>query len=861
MRKKMNKNKANVGSKAKAMIGLAMVAIMVGSLLGAVVPMQAQGPQEDHARYGGVIGEGAVLFAGEEGLRFDDCLLDLQPVRLVGAAGDAEDDIIDIANASNFHIPVGADAGRYYVQNAAGVTIGNITIDTPEVAGNIFLGPGTIDSIIGETVPAGTPLTIRAEPNFGGFLTRAVDEKKGWWGTIEVDIRDPDGIQKHVITSDLVGDIHLAHIDADATIIDLLDINTTDWATGTYRIRIESNRGTCNALDVRSAWMEITIVPEVFGIEAVEEEVIAGEDMILRVRGLPRTWYYLTVTPVIAERPVILGDVGHVDADHIGLGGLAAWVRTGGGGVADIRISTEGADERTYTIYLFRGLQGYPTTFIPHDEAIDKTEPGDRDSVDVEVVDIEATIDVPRVAVIGEDVTIKVTATGGDTVDIIIDDRLQFEDEDLVDGEVEVEWDTGREMVGTYLIEVVVDKVFPETEGEIVVTQFDPDATASIRLVEPGLTAEQPRNIVAEGDDYTLEGTATGVTDVDYILIGPRGWRTETGVGLLNGISIGSISVTNNTFSEDIKMTDGLDTGRWIALVLTPGRDGEYETRGQGAGELTLGHLGITAGATQDQLVSKITDRTVNVPGGDDLLVALTFMVESARVELDEIAAVAVGDPLNVSGTTNREPGTLITISSIVGPMDLPIEMATVEWPTPDEGVFSATIDTTGMVPGMYTIEADDGDGNIDTVVVELLPEVPVVVPDPAEFTVANLVIRPAEVEPGETVTIRATVTNIGDEEGTHTLTLTIDGREIETRDVTLAGDATETVTFTVTKDVEATYSVEVDGLTDNFVVAAPVEEPPVEEPPVPGVPGFGAVLAIAGLLAVAYLVLRRKRR
>jgi len=77
----------------------------------------------------------------------------------------------------------------------------------------------------------------------------------------------------------------------------------------------------------------------------------------------------------------------------------------------------------------------------------------------------------------------------------------------------------------------------------------------------------------------------------------------------------------------------------------------------------------------------------------------------------------------------------------------------------------------------------------------------------------------------------------------------------IETKRLTLAAGASETVSFTVTKDVVATYNVELGGLRGSFKV---VEQEPLIEPPVPG---LGLVLAIAGLLTVAYLVLRRKRK
>jgi len=823
--------------RGRAIIGLAMVAIMVISLLGAIVPMQAAAAPAGHARAGGDISAGATLFAGEEGLRFHATLNDTR--FLVGTMGDAEGDIIPIADPTNFRIPV-ADEGVYDARVTPGVpTNRTITIDRPEIIGNIFRD-GTTDSIVGVSIPVGTPIRIRADVNFGGLL---VDTDTHGWGTIEIDIRDPDDVQKHVVP-----EIDLRSIVADASREETPIIDTTGWETGRYRIRIESNPGDCNELDVKSGWMEFTIVTEVFEIEAVKPTVIVGDDMILRVRGRPATNYYITVTDVgPGVSPAIRGDTGHVT--HVGLGGLAAWVRTGGGGVGDIRIRTNDADERTYTIKVYRNpmtAAGVPLAvgMFEADTVIDDATPeADEDSVKVKVVEIEVTVDVPRVTVVGEDVIIKVRATGGKTVDVLIDDRILLDNQRLVNNEVEVEWETAGLMVGTYLIEVWVDYV-----GRADARSVNPDATGATRLTDVGLTTTQPRNVVAVGDDYRLEGTATGVAEVDFVLIGPRGAREMT---LIGGYRRDEISVTANRFSDDITIPDGVDTGRWIALVLAPGRDGTLETDwGTAAGRIE--HRLV--GSTQAQIVAKITDRTVNIAGSDDLLDALKFMVESPRIALDEIAGVPVGKVLNVTGTTNREPGTLITSATIIGPMDLPIEMATVEWPTPDEGVFNISINTTGMVPGNYTIEVNDGEGNIDTVVVELLPAVLLVVKEPAKFEVRNLTISPKEVAPNATVTISATVTNVGDLDGTHNVTLTIDGRVREIRKVTLAGDASKIVTFTVTEAVAGNYTVVVDGQRGSFTVTAPVVQDPE-------VPGFGAVLAIAGLLAVAYLVLRKRRK
>ena len=115
----------------------------------------------------------------------------------------------------------------------------------------------------------------------------------------------------------------------------------------------------------------------------------------------------------------------------------------------------------------------------------------------------------------------------------------------------------------------------------------NPDGKTTIQLNSPGLTATQPRNIVAEDDDYEIEGTATGVADVDIVLIGPGYYGGDGKLGVEYGLDILSSSVIKAEFSEDITMEEGLDTGMWIAAVLSPGRDGEYST-GDEAGGLGL---------------------------------------------------------------------------------------------------------------------------------------------------------------------------------------------------------------------------------------------------------------------------------
>lgn len=372
--------------------------------------------------------------------------------------------------------------------------------------------------------------------------------------------------------------------------------------------------------------------------------------------------------------------------------------------------------------------------------------------LEIDVGEIEVTIDVDRTRIIGEDMTLIVTASAGDVVDIVIDDILEFNDEVLVDGEAEVEWDTVGKLPGSYTIEVFVncddltaDRVGTDVEDEIDELDLYADGSTTIRLIEPGLTAKQLRNVVAEDDDYAIEGIATGVDDVDIVLIGPGYYGSDGKLGVEYGLDILSSSVIEAEFSEDITMEEGLDTGMWIAAVLSPGRDGEYST-GDEAGGLGLGSFfPALGGKNQHQILAIINDNTVDALGSDDLLVELTFRVKSTYVRLDPIESVAVGEPLYISGTTNREPETLITICTLAGPVDLPAEIVEVEWPTPDEGVFIATIDTTGAVPGTYTFEADDGDGHVDEWVVEIIIVTVTAIPTPAPTAIPTPTTPPQE--------------------------------------------------------------------------------------------------------------------
>ncbi len=141
--------------------------------------------------------------------------------------------------------------------------------------------------------------------------------------------------------------------------------------------------------------------------------------------------------------------------------------------------------------------------------------------------------------------------------------------------------------------------------------------------------------------------------------------------------------------------------------------------------------------------------------------------------------------------------------------------------------------------------------------------------PPPPAFSVSNLSVQPAEVQPEETVTITLSVTNSGGREGNYRVTLKIDGVKETEKIVTLAPDRSQEVIFTVTRADPGSYSVDVNGLPGSFTVKPAPPAPPEVTPP-PGPPGappaginwaiVGPIIAVAIFLAI-FLPLRRRRR
>jgi len=105
-----------------------------------------------------------------------------------------------------------------------------------------------------------------------------------------------------------------------------------------------------------------------------------------------------------------------------------------------------------------------------------------------------------------------------------------------------------------------------------------------------------------------------------------------------------------------------------------------------------------------------------------------------------------------------------------------------------------------------------------------------------ASFEITELTIAPVEINPDESATVSAIITNTGDLEGSHEVILTVNESATATEEVNLAGHASQELTFTLQPDRAGTYTISIGGATATLTVkAAPAEieeEPATSETP-----------------------------
>jgi len=134
------------------------------------------------------------------------------------------------------------------------------------------------------------------------------------------------------------------------------------------------------------------------------------------------------------------------------------------------------------------------------------------------------------------------------------------------------------------------------------------------------------------------------------------------------------------------------------------------------------------------------------------------------------------------------------------------------------------------------------------------------------DLDVANATVEQTEVSPGETVDVTATVVNEGSAEGSANISLVVAGDRVSASSVTVPAGSSQTVTFEHTFETAGERLVAVGGETAGTVTVAGETDSSGSSDGDDsggdgGMPGFGPVVALLGLLGGGLLATRRATR
>jgi hypothetical protein len=402
-------------------------------------------------------------------------------------------------------------------------------------------------------------------------------------------------------------------------------INTTGWKLGTYTFRVQTKQIVAKnigaqGLDASSNEKTLSIISGEINITADKTSAAELESVTLTVTG--RAGNAIQINTSDPAHTIFPGGMNDNPATDT-YSGFTKVIDADGMRIFTVKFNTTGSYTITVTDLT---AAGQPT-----------------DTVDITVSEKAVTFDVPVTVVIGEKFTMKGTANTGTTVDIAVEGKMYpLLNDVVIDANMQFskEVDTATanipefQVPGSVRLKAYLDR---PSSGDIQPGEVD-DGSVAILMSRGGLTAELSSTYVAQGDDFTISGTARGSKSVDIVIVSPKGsggtmidgtakWELCPGKPPV-GIYLASASVSEDNFSKQITVGENVDTGSYLVVVLSKGADNKYGKVGWAFLADALCEYSLTA-KTQDQLLAIVNDITAL---SDDLLVALYIKVEAPHV-------------------------------------------------------------------------------------------------------------------------------------------------------------------------------------------------------------------------------------
>jgi PGF-CTERM protein len=687
----------------KSKISIIIAAVILVALLAA--PAAARAPLR-------TIANGDTLYVFEVNLNIA-ALNGVGPLPLI--VGDylvkyVDDDItkarikeIPVDSLTNFAVlqsQVGSDYGIYYATNAAG-SLDSVRIRPMTSTLGIVLDASRVDSIDGKSVTRDTAIAFKIGTEYGTLYRTVVD---GNMAQVDIEITTPGGAKIREFQS-----VQLSLKNLTAAEFYVGGISLTGAEAGTYSAVAKFNVTPFTSQAPNTNAVTFTVLSKPVTVTTNKETVVRGGTFVVTVTGESKHVYHVylkavsvgtgktppLVTPgqtavyntTTAGQALVAGEVSDFTAGTTSapFGGS---VTTAADGTRTMEFNTSSTtDDKKYTVKVVdqQDVTKYDTVDVTVEKGkITATYEGTGTYYQGETIKLSGTntdsdyvflfMTGPNLATNGVrlDDTYFATVTGNEAtfkkVSVNTDDTWSFK------------WDTSALNKtldsGTYTIYAVAEARNKADLSGITYT------TASVVLKKPFVTAAASSNTLAKGDILYIRGTAEGKPTNVYVWIFGKNYRS-----CANAASVKSDATYE--YKLDRGDTEGLAAGQYFMIVQHPMMNGIKDIESDVAGitctaffntSSPLGTWGKSGGGSgiyvrivglqAPDAATALID-ALNSPNVDDTYTKLSVMIEEPFINIGagagcgDLGDKCVGDTFTITGTTNLAEGDEILIDVV----------------------------------------------------------------------------------------------------------------------------------------------------------------------------------------------------
>ena len=687
---------------------------------------------------------GQDVFIGEQGLNLigissGQVLAYYTGSQTVGSSAPAA--TVTVGNAGNFYVSPSDFVGRtgnWYLGTGS-QTVG-LVVNDPSQTVSIYDQQSGKD-VTGKSVPAGDYLIFRMETNLNVIPT---ERGSGTTGFMTIKVKSSDGTvytglqQSETITQTLLNQ-YPNSMPYYWNSIPLSLGSKQGWATGilgTQGERIYKAGGytfwtECNLNAMKdnykdasgndytgktvSAVRTITIASDTVKIEASKDSVVRGNPFAVTITGKPNSAYYLwlkgtgsmsgnaldeppslvlsqdnvVLDPIVGPWPigqyVFQGSTKTIQSDVPKYYGIQdvngtyyyAQVTLSNSGTRTVGFQTsKDTKDKKYTIRVER-----PDPYDPPKSNTGSSRQFKSDEVDISVQKGAVTVVAAGTQnyFLGEEV--KFTGTnsetdftylfitgpnlpsdGGQMTDprkaVSTLDPATFQPSDVLeDNTWEYKWQTSNLNIdaGTYTVYAVAT---PSDKSMLSDTQY---ATVSVIIRKPFISAQASQSVVAAGDKLYIRGTAAGQPTQGIAV-----WILGKNKVIYDTTSVNA----DGTFEKEISQgtTADLAAGQYFVVAQHPMYNEIFDVwpassvAGANDKDLVVGSYPVSgntlfklqgAGSLQGSDAAEALVQALNNPSVDDTYAKLQFLVEVPKITVLPVGEKQVGDKFTIAGTTN----------------------------------------------------------------------------------------------------------------------------------------------------------------------------------------------------------------